>query len=156
MAAVSDGKKKVISATVDEENVDWLDANNINRSGLINDLITKYRTGEDNADMAVRRMRLSQIDQQIETNRDEIERLENEKERIKTRVGASEQQYCDELDDILELMENQSMTLSADNPRIERLARDRYGDVTDATTVIDDLRERAGDRDIHDEQWGDT
>lgn len=153
---MSDGKKKVISATVDEENVDWLDANNINRSGLINDLITKYRTGEDNADMAVRRMRLSQIDQQIETNRDEIERLENEKERIKTRVGASEQQYCDELDDILELMENQSMTLSADNPRIERLARDRYGDVTDATTVIDDLRERAGDRDIHDEQWGDT
>lgn len=151
MVAVSEDKK-AISVSLDAEHVDWMDSENINRSGLLNDLVDQYRSGGDSVDTAVKRMRLSQIEQQIESNERENEQLREEMERIETHVDSAQQRYHAELDDVLSTMED-GAGIHAGMPRVKSLASDFYGDAARAPDVIDDLRERADDYDIDDSQW---
>lgn len=74
-----------ISVTLSEENVEWMDEKNLNRSGVIDELITEHRNGQSSA--AARELRRRQLeheremlDRQAETIQEEIEEIESQHE----------------------------------------------------------------------------
>jgi predicted nucleic acid-binding Zn-ribbon protein len=76
-----------ITITVSEENLSWLDANYNNRSGYINDLLTKAKEGSGQVDDAIRRYQIQQLkseitgmETEIQTKKQRLETLENERE----------------------------------------------------------------------------
>lgn len=79
-----------IAITVDAENLDWLDEHCDNRSGFINDLLTRARNNEDAIEHVVARYRKEQ--------------LRAEKATLEARMEGITQQL-DELDDRIEQTE---------------------------------------------------
>lgn len=107
------------SVTLDPENDDLLSQSSINASGLVNRLVTNYRTaGED--DVAMFRLRESQLKSEVEGLENRLEMKREELKRVRQQIGAFE----DSTEDVLrEAAENlDPTTLNADNPAVRNWA----------------------------------
>lgn len=59
-------EKRKITISLGEENVEWIDEKYHNRSGFLDDLVTKYREGTGHADDVVRDLRIQQLEAEAE------------------------------------------------------------------------------------------
>lgn len=155
MVSVSDGReRKITSVNLPVELINRMDDESYNRSALLTNLLDEFFGGAGQAEDAIRRMRIKQIESEMRKNEAENELLSEELSNIKEAIGADDEAYFAELDDILDAMEER-MKVDADLPRIKRIALDRHGSSDRGDDVIDDLRERAAEqgRDIDDDHW---
>lgn len=159
MSGGGDPEKVVTSVNLDKNHKEWINAQNKNLSGFVNDLIANYRDSGGDVDSAARTVREIQIESELEEAEmqqemaeQKAERLRDELERLETHKDAAQQEYERELADILEGMEDGGK-MWADAPRIQSLAEEFYGDQTLAPDVMDDLRERADDYEIDPDQF---
>ena len=82
--------KSPVSVNLREDHKEWMDAENINRSSLINELITQYRNGPTQAEYAAKEYRKQQLQTDIaqakttiETKQEQLERIESELSKLK-------------------------------------------------------------------------
>lgn len=93
--------KERVSATVDPENAEFLSQEHINTSGLINELLTKYRTGGASEDI-IREYRIQQLESEAKDCKSQAQRKLEEAERL--RQAKAEEKHS-ELETVLEKAE---------------------------------------------------
>ena len=82
--------KSPTSVNLREDHQEWMDAENINRSGLINELIEEYRNGPTEAEYAAKEYRKQQLETDIAQARSTVETKEKQLERIKSELNELE------------------------------------------------------------------
>lgn len=93
--------KTRISATIDPENAEFLEQSHINASGLINELLTQYRTGGGSEDI-IREYRIQQLESEAEDHRNQAERKLEQAKRLRE---AETEQTVNELERVLDKAE---------------------------------------------------
>jgi hypothetical protein len=154
---MTDERERVVTSfNVPKEYVERWRAESTNRSELVTNLLDEYYRGGRAAGVedAVRRMRVNQIETEIQMHEDQRDRLESELSTLTDSLDADDGHYFGELDAILDAMEGR-MKVDADLPRIKKLAAKRYGASDYGGEVLADLREQAAEqgRDIDDDHW---
>jgi len=120
--------KERISATVDPENAEFLNQAHINTSGLINKLLTQYRTGGASEDI-IREFRLQQLQNEAEEAEARAERKHEEMERLKEVAAESDRVDDGHREALLEKV--RKVPKDADHPLIQDTANELDADPED-------------------------
>lgn len=83
--------KSPTSVNLREDHKSWMDSENINRSKLINDLITEYRNSRGVESDAVKRLRAQQLETELESTRSKASLLEDELESVKQDITSPDE-----------------------------------------------------------------
>ena len=138
--------KENISATVDPENAEFLAQEHINRSGLINKLVTQYRTGGATEDV-IREFRIEQLEDDADDAEKKAERKRRRAAELKAAMTETEdrerEDILDAAADIPASPENAWVVEHADDVDMtpEEFAReiaDRHGKKYDPFNDTDD------------------
>jgi len=128
--------KSPTSVHLREDHKDWMDAENINRSALINELIEQYRNGPSQAEFAAKEYRkqqlqtdIAQAQSEIETKQEQLERIESELSELKAEDQQEKREKIETMAEYLTVYELNS----ADTPQIQ-----------ESQDVREDLAEKAG------------
>lgn len=97
--------RRKIAITVDPENVEWLDDNCDNRSGFINDLLTRARNNEDAIEHVVARYRKEQLRAEKATLEARMEGIDEQLDELDDRIDRSEHREEAKLDEALDALE---------------------------------------------------
>lgn len=112
--------REKIAVTISAENLAWLDENYDNRSGFINDLLTRARKGDAEIDRAVARYQKEQLRRERATLETQLEGVEEQLSVIESRIERTEQKRDATLEDALEKL--QSVPAEPSNPAIQTQA----------------------------------
>lgn len=82
----------VVTVNLDEENVEWLDAETDNRSAFVNRLVTKAKEGSGEIDEAVAQFQREKLRRDREALEVQIEGIDKQLETIHKRMEAAEGQ----------------------------------------------------------------
>ena len=108
------------SVTLEPEVDEYLSRNEVNASGLVNDLVRRHMNGGIGDD-AVLRMRKQQVKSEVEhleaRTQNKLEELEKLEQRLETRTERREKK----LDEVRERLEG--VPLEPDNPGVEKQAQ---------------------------------
>jgi len=115
------GKKRV-AVSLSEENVAWIDENYNNRSGFLDDLVTRAREGESQMDEVVARYRLEQLNAQESSVESRLESIQSQKERLREQLKSSEKETEALLSDAKQALEHTPK--EPNNPAIKQWASD--------------------------------
>lgn len=99
----------------------WMDSENINRSQLINELITQYRTGKRDMDKTLKQFRLNQLEREMRSKESEMELLREEKSELENSLTQAEEEKNELMQDVKEKLE--SVPLNPDNPGVQAQAK---------------------------------
>lgn len=80
-----------------QDNVDWMDAQSINRSDLINKLIRRYREGGRDMNAVLATFEKERIKSEMEQTRAKLETLEQQFDRVDDTVKSPEEARKEEL-----------------------------------------------------------
>ena len=121
------GDKKRVAVTLSPENVDWLDGKYNNRSAFIDDLLTECKDGNGRADVAVRELRIQQLEEEADELEHEADSLRRKAERKREQVEElREQNHLSEEQTEADLAEAQDalehVPLEPTNPAVENWA----------------------------------
>lgn len=98
--------REKIAVTVSAENLRWLDENYSNRSGLIDDLLTRARKGEGEIDRAVARYQREQLQREKATLETQMKSVKAQLDTIEERLDRSERQKQANLDEVRDIVES--------------------------------------------------
>lgn len=143
-----DEEKERIGITVSAENLEWLDEEYNNRSGFIDDLLTKARMNGGDIDSALRQQEKRKLEREMQNHRNQLELLQEQMEQLDQADTMEEHEYDRSLDDLLDTLRKGGKVWPSHN-LVQEVSREHS---VEADRVIDDLRERAGD-DITDDQF---
>jgi outer membrane murein-binding lipoprotein Lpp len=96
--------KSPTSVNLRDDHAEWMDANSINRSELINQLITQYRQSGGQESGAVRRLRMKQLETQINAKESEVELLRSEYESLQSDIPTEQEQAAETWDRALSML----------------------------------------------------
>jgi hypothetical protein len=99
-------EKTPVSVNLRDDHKEWMDAENINRSALVNDLIEQYRNGPAKAEYAAKEYRKQQLQVDIEKARAEINTKKPQLERIEEELNEIEDREHREKQDRIEKAAN--------------------------------------------------
>lgn len=114
--------KDRFSISMDEENVEWIDANYNNRSAFLNDLVTDFREGTSSAEDVVAQYRLQQMNAEIASLESQLETLQDQKEAIQDTVTTREERREETLEDAVNALEH--TPLEEENPAVQNWAEE--------------------------------
>jgi len=95
----------VVTVNLDEENVEWLDAETDNRSAFVNRLVTKAKEGSGEIDEAVAQFQREKLRRDREALQVQIEGIDKQLETIHERMEAAEGQKQASLESSIEALE---------------------------------------------------
>jgi len=127
-------KKKRKSITFDEDNYEFL-SNHDNASALVRDLVEQYRT-DGNREKAALKLRQQQKQRELESSREDVNRLENDLEEITELLQEVKDVESEQWDNAVSALENTPK--EPDNPAVENWA-DKLG--LTPTALIEQLPE---------------
>jgi len=113
----------VVTVNLDDQNVEWLDAETDNRSAFVNKLVTKAREGSGEIDEAVAQFQREKLRRDREALEVKIEGIEKQLETIDNRVEAAEGRKEASLEATIDALEKtpRDPTNSAVQAHAERL-----------------------------------
>lgn len=111
--------KERISASVDPEVEAYLSRETVNASGMINKLVKQQMSSGGDSKQLLK-LRLEQIDSEMERHESQLETLAKEREGVKKRLNSIESQETSNLEDACEDLE--TVPWRVDNPAIEKRA----------------------------------
>lgn len=117
--------KQPRSFSVDEEIIETLQRrDDVNASGAVNQFLKQYLAA-DRGEEAALEVRINQLDEKIADKRQELDRLERERERIQNRLESRRSELDDVLDtvkDKIEAGEFPTENIDSENPAIQKWA----------------------------------
>lgn len=119
MVCVTD--KKVVSVSLDEEAVEYLDKVSDNRSAFINGLLEDHRESKSVANEAVAEFRKKQLEQKKAAMESQLELFEDELEDIEETLQDSKQQVDAEIEEARLVLED--VPKDPSNPGVKNWAR---------------------------------
>ncbi len=147
--------RKSTSFYVDEDHLEWMERENINRSELVNDLLGRYRDGKGQMDAAIREFRIEQLEDEAEELESEAEtklsRAEKKRERIedlKQKYSAQEEAKEDSIDSILNDMVETGSSIWPEANQVIELARKHFGGADNNQVAFSAIKERAEEREL--------
>lgn len=97
--------REKIAVTISAENLAWLDENYNNRSGFIDDLITRARKGEAEIDRAVAQYQKEQLEREKATLETQMEGVEEQLRTIEKRMERQQSYEQTQLEEVREILE---------------------------------------------------
>ena len=95
--------RKSISVYLEEEHIEWIESQNLNRSEFMNELVKRHRNGQGQIEDAVREFRVEQLrseisakESQVQSQRRELEHLLEYEEQVEER----ESEYTDRISSV--------------------------------------------------------
>lgn len=147
--------RKSTSFYIDEDHVEWMERENVNRSELVNDLLSRYREGKGQADAAVRDFRIEQLEDEAEQLESEgqtkMKQADKKRERIqdlKQRYSTEEQQKEESIDAILNDMVETGSSIWPESNQVIELARKHFGGADNNEPAFEEIKERAEEREL--------
>ena len=149
--------RKITTINLEEDHVDWMDSQGLNRSEFINTLIQRHRSGEGQIEDAVRQHRIQQLRSEIESNRAQVESKESELEHLlsaQERASAREDEYETRVESIGDEFAESHRVFPTFRPDASEVA-DEFG--KQLAEVANDIREYVEENyDIDDSRWTDS
>jgi hypothetical protein len=136
--------KERVSASVDPEVAEYLSQDQINASGLINDLVKRHMKGGASDEM-MREFRIQRLEDEYKDAAATARRKLQEINRMKELTTEAEKEVTREIDDLIDDMKAFDATISRNAERTERIAAEYYGGSIDQT--MKEIKERANSRD---------
>lgn len=84
-------EKEPTSVNLRVDHKDWMDSESINRSQLINKLLTEYRSSDGGESDAVKQLRATQLETEIRTHQKTAEMKQNELESLEENITGTEE-----------------------------------------------------------------
>lgn len=147
--------RKSSSFYVEEDHLEWMDRENVNRSELVNELLQRYRDGKGQMDAAIRDFRLEQLESEAEMLEDEaeskLEQAEKKRERVedlKQKFNTQEQAKEDSIDSILNDMVETGSSIWPEANQVIELSRKHYGGADNNQVAFDAIKDRAEEREL--------
>lgn len=138
--------KEPTSVNLRKDHKDKMDARNINRSSLINDLLDKYFNGSNVVDEAVRDFRKRQLRSEIQNHENQLEQLESELSRIATAEEKKQSRKEERIDELIDGLLQSDGTLPAEHKKVQQISSEWFeGDTGDA---MDAIKTRCKERDV--------
>jgi len=97
--------RRKIAITLDPENVEWLDEHCDNRSGFINDLLSRARNNEDAIEHVVARYRKEQLRAEKATLEARMEGINEQLDELDERIDVTEDQEAAKLDEAMDALD---------------------------------------------------
>lgn len=149
--------RKSTSVNLEEEHVNWMESEGLNRSEFINTLIHRHRSGKGQIEDAVREHRIQQLRSEIESNRAQVESKESELEHLlsaKERASAREDEYESRVKSIGDEFAESHRVFPTFRPDASEAA-DEFG--KQLAEVADDIRAYVEENyEIDDSRWTDS
>lgn len=98
--------KQRITATVDEENAEWLDETKDNKSAYINQLLTEARLGKSGVDGIIREFKKKDLRMQRETLEGRVELVKDQLEELDELDAKESQEYRNEIQELTNTIKN--------------------------------------------------
>lgn len=112
--------QSVTSVSLSPENREWLRQNTNNMSGFIDDLVEKARKGEGEAEDAVAKYRLEQLEMEKTSLELQLETTNKQIERVEERLEEREEEWEDTLQDAIDTLGKiPDHRLGVDNPGVQ-------------------------------------
>lgn len=117
--------KKPRSFSIEEDLIEQLSKReDVNASGAVNEFLKQYLSADKGREAALE-VRLNQLDEKIADQRQELDRLERERERVQTELQSQRSELYDVLnrvEDKIEAGEFPAENIDAENPAIQKWA----------------------------------
>lgn len=110
------------SVNLRDDHKEWMDSEDINRSGFINNLIEEYRKSEGRMDDVIRNYQIQQLRADIEAEKSKIDSKERRLSELVTEQQERSNKLGSELDDARTALKDTPK--DPNNPAIEKWAND--------------------------------
>lgn len=116
--------KKVITISLSPENVAWIDQNYNNRSGFVDDLVTRAREGDSEMERVIARYQLEQLNGQKATIESRLESINNQIDSVEERfeeIKEEEKETLEQAKEALSRIPNPTVDNKAVQNRADEL-----------------------------------
>jgi uncharacterized protein YlxW (UPF0749 family) len=130
--------KDRLTVSLEPKNAEYLRRDDINASGLVNNLVDEHRKGGVGEDY-LRELREKQLQSEVESLLNQVEVKQEELDRIQSQEERDEQERQAAIDERLEKLQDVRGEITESHPTVEALATDYFnGDTTEALEAMQD------------------
>lgn len=142
--------KDRLTVSLEPENAEYLRRDDINASGLVNNLVEEHRKGGVGEDY-LRELREKQLQSELESLMNQVEVKREELDRVQKQEEREDQQRQAAIDERLEKLQDVRGEITESHPTVEAVASDYFSGDTKA--ALEAMKERNDELELVPEEY---